>query len=162
MYCPQFQEISSAICHAPALWGWLLAPFPFFKIGSAFHPSPAISGRLYSLSVSFSFVGGGFQSAHKLCWIMFLWEACGTWCSPVGFADLHKQLWNQASGQKWWVDFPKADALWDWVQAITGFSSVWSSVFFFLKKKKKGETARGFSQGRHTLVAVPCQDFPGC
>jgi hypothetical protein len=30
------------------------------------------------------------------------------------------------------------------------------------KKKEKGEMARDFFQGRYTLLAVSCQDFPGC
>jgi hypothetical protein len=38
---------------------WLLAPLPFSEVDSAFHSASAVSDRLYSLSMSLSFVVWG-------------------------------------------------------------------------------------------------------
>jgi hypothetical protein len=64
----QSSRISSAICHATALGS---SPHPAFRGWVSIPTHPADSDKLHSLSVSFSFVGGGMQSAHKLHWIIF-------------------------------------------------------------------------------------------
>jgi hypothetical protein len=35
-------------------------------------------------------------------------------------------------------------------------------LLFEKNLKRKGEMAKGFSEGKHALVAVLCWDFPSC
>jgi hypothetical protein len=73
--CPQSNKISSAICHATTLEGWLIAPLllsvflshpalvfivwllvppQFLEAGSVFHPTPTICSRLLFIIYVFS------------------------------------------------------------------------------------------------------------
>jgi hypothetical protein len=134
---PQSHEINSVIHHAPALGGWLLTPSPlsalvlhlaptlriwlltpppFSEVGSAFHSIPAVSSRSYSMSVSFSFVGVGCAICLWAALDCVLGRVCGAWYSPVGFADLCRQLWTSPAGKDGRWLFSKQSTHWDWVQ----------------------------------------------
>jgi hypothetical protein len=53
----------------------------------------------------------GVQFAQGLCWTMFpgvgRGVTCGAYCSPVGSADLYRQLWNQLAGWNSMLLFPR-------------------------------------------------------
>jgi hypothetical protein len=94
LHHPQSYEIISAICHTPSLGGWLVSPtllsvfIPhsnptcwvlhweslFSEVGSEFHPTLTVSGRLQLTVYVFQFCSGGVQLFYKLHWII-LWES---------------------------------------------------------------------------------------
>jgi hypothetical protein len=151
----------------------------FSVVGSALYPIPAVSGRLYSLSMSLNFLQVLVQFVHILHWIMFSGGCVvhGTH-SLIGFSDLLRQLWNKATGRNNRQLFPCcADAHWDWVQVgweYVGFPwfrcSVCHRVQFYLilcllflaKKKCWGEQQpEAFAPDTHTLV-TECYNFHCC
>jgi hypothetical protein len=81
-----------------------------------------------------------------------------------------------ARGEIWHASFLKEDSYCDWVQPCRVYLSfpwfqyimVWccSMLYLLLFEKKKiykGKNGHGaFFQKRHTLAAVPHQDFPRC
>jgi hypothetical protein len=46
---------------------------PFSEAGLSFHYAPTVSGKLQFTVYAFQFCLVGIQSAHELCWILFLW-----------------------------------------------------------------------------------------
>jgi hypothetical protein len=64
-----------------SLRAWPLAPPPFSRVGSTFHPNLAESVRLKFLIFAFQIYsrlwGGCSQSPHRLLWIMFPGHSVG-------------------------------------------------------------------------------------
>jgi hypothetical protein len=114
-YSPQSLETSSWLC-----FGWLtchptpalsLYYFIHWEFGSLPHPpfseqiqhstSPLLLVLDYNLLfMLFSFFwGGGFNLPRGWTGLCSWGVTCGACCSPVGFAGLHRQLWNQVWGE---------------------------------------------------------------
>jgi hypothetical protein len=146
----------------PTLWDWF--SFPYFP-----HCQWLVIFTVYV--VQFCSGEGGSICLHVLLDYVPR-SVCDAWCSSVGLAYSHRQIWNQTRKGKWWTAVPNAVAHWDCVQnsgEYVGFPQVKGLVChrvqfclilcLLLFEKEKGETARSFSQGRHTLVAVLPWDF---
>jgi hypothetical protein len=94
-----------------------LAPFPLAEFGSLPHPHslrmiqcstlPLVSvvDYIQCLCCSVLFRIGWNLSTSCLDWVPQ--RVCCKQHSPVGLVDLHRQLWNWASGETWWQLFPR-------------------------------------------------------
>jgi hypothetical protein len=121
---PLSHKISSAVIHHTlTLTGWLLTTLLLSEVCSEFHPANTDSGKLHSLSLLCSFVGGGWcnlpTSCSGLCSQEDVWCVAFT-CWVCRFT----QIWIQASEEKWWTAFPKVDYHWDSVKAGRAYASI--------------------------------------
>jgi hypothetical protein len=173
--CPCFGRLAcnptpalSACSHpTPACRVQLFIPPPLSEVASASHFVPIVSGRLQFTIYVCQFCFGGVQSACVLHWIMSRGQACSAWCSPVEFADLHRQLWNRLAGWKGrWLCTSQMLTGTGFKLMMVGFPQVRGPVYcrvqfcltlhclLFAKENGREKWPWSFSQGKHSLC--PC------
>jgi hypothetical protein len=92
---PQTRRDNSVLCttHSSTRLAQQSAISQLSEVISALHPTLDDSGKLYSLSMSFSFVQGRMQSPQELCWIIF-----PRGCVVCGAHPLGLQIHTSRSG----------------------------------------------------------------
>jgi hypothetical protein len=108
---PALSACSSPCSCLSSLRVQLLALPPFSEVGSAFHPTPTVSGRLQFTVYVSQFCSGVIQSAQGLHWFILLgdgWES-SMWCMvPTCWVCRFTQADLKLAGrEKWHATFLK-------------------------------------------------------